>query len=85
MGDFSDVLNAFQAAQREAATTEKECVARVRAASTAMHDQGSDVLVNVQGYVSIVVYQKGLLLFHIYIVFYVVLVVIQIVLLMNAH
>ncbi|XP_076804496.1 syntaxin-12-like isoform X1 [Clavelina lepadiformis] len=49
MGDFSDVLNAFQAAQREAATTEKECVARVRAASTAMHDQGSDVLVNVQG------------------------------------
>uniref|UniRef100_F6Y3T4 t-SNARE coiled-coil homology domain-containing protein n=1 Tax=Ciona intestinalis TaxID=7719 RepID=F6Y3T4_CIOIN len=49
MADFSDVLNSFQAAQREAATTEKECVARVRASSTAHQEPGSDVLINIQG------------------------------------
>nr|CAB3266678.1 syntaxin-7 [Phallusia mammillata] len=49
MGDFSDVLNSFQAAQREAASAEKECVAKVRAASSAQHDPGSDILINIQG------------------------------------
>jgi len=49
MSDFSDVLNRVQAAQREAAATEKECIARARAASGSQQDRGADYLVDVQG------------------------------------
>ena len=49
MSDFSDVLNDFQAAQREAASTEKECIARARAASCTLHEKGGDFLVDIQG------------------------------------
>lgn len=48
MSEFSDVLNRFQTVQRDAATKEKECIARARAAS-ASQDQTGDVLVNLQG------------------------------------
>ena len=49
MSDFSDVLNSFQTAQREAASTEKECVARARAASSTAPERGGDMLVDLQG------------------------------------
>jgi len=45
MGDFSDILNSFQAVQRDAATTSKEYIAKARAASTT---DNNDVLINLQ-------------------------------------
>lgn len=44
MSNFSDVLNTFQSTQREAASAEKECMDRARAAS---QSQG-DLLINFQ-------------------------------------
>nr|XP_039271088.1 syntaxin-7-like isoform X1 [Styela clava] len=48
MSEFSDVLNRFQAVQRDAASKEKESIARARAAS-ASQDHSGDVLVSIQG------------------------------------
>lgn len=48
MSNFSDVLNTFQTTQREAATAEKECVDRARAASQTGGGGGNDLLINFQ-------------------------------------
>lgn len=48
MSDFSDILNTFQTVQRDAASKEKESIAKARAAS-ASQDPTGDVLINLQG------------------------------------